>query len=550
MHHSSDGPSSNSRWGNLVCLLLLVVAVALLFRTSPTAGDFWWSDAPRHAMDGVFYYDLARALPLTHLKQWAIDYYLQYPAVTVLTYPPLFALVEALFFSLFGVSHVTAQLTVSAFFLATAYGAYFLARRLVGRIAAFSTALVFVSTPIVSLWGRQVMLEIPTFAFLLWSAYFFCRYLDSSKPRDLYLTATLVLGAAYTKQPAIFIAPAYLLTLYFVYRKGLFRRAEFWWSAAISAAGIAPLIVFTWLWGRANVQQAAGGGWVKVPRLKESTWEYVAKYEWPRQLGWIVLGLAIVYCAGALLRKQWRLPKPALFFLAAWILVGYVFFTLIAVTSSRYTIFLVFPLVFFAVLAIVRGLPAKIAPYAALAFAVASFAYTLIMNHVPYVAGYRAAAQYVCSMAPPDSVVMFSGLRDGSFIFNVKSMPECKNLTVIRSDKLLLRVAIDRRLFGVEELGVTETKFRGMFERYGIRYIVVEPGFWNDLQSMQMLLRVLHDDQFKLLTTIPIVGNRERKEPPLEVYQNLGPISQGKNVLRVELPVSGIAVEGKVGQNK
>ena len=550
MHHSSDGLSSNSRWGDLACLVLLAFVVFLLFKTSPTQGDFWWSDAPRHAMDGVFYYDMARALPITHLKQWAIDYYLQYPAVTVLTYPPLFALVEAVFFGLFGVSHVTAQLTVSIFFLATAFGAYFLTRRWVGCIAAFSSALVFVGTPIMALWGRQVMLEIPTFAFLLWSAFFFFRYLDSGRPRDLYLVIIFVLGAACTKQPAIFILPVYLLTLYHVYRNGMFRRKDVWLSAALFVAGILPLVVFTWLWGRSNVQQAAGGGWAHNSRLSVVTWVYMAKYEWPRQLGWILLALAVVYCAGAVLLKQWRLPRPALFFFAAWVLAGYVFFTLISVTSSRYTIFLIFPLVFFAVLAIVRGLPAKIAPYAALAFAIASFSYTLITNHVPYVSGYRAAAQYVCSMTPPNSVVMFSGQRDGSFIFNVKSMPECKNITVIRADKLLLRVAVDRRLFGVQELGVTEAKFTEMFERYGIRYIVVEPTFWSDLQSMQMLVRVLHEDQFKLLTTIPVMSKREHSDSQLEIYQNLGPVSQGKNVLRVELPVSGIAVEGKVGQER
>ena len=112
------------------------------------------------------------ALPLTHLKQWAMDYYIQYPAITVLFYPPLFALVEAVFFSLFGVSHSTAQLTVSAFLLATAFGAYFLTRRWVGRVAAFSTALLFIGSPAMALWGRQVMLEIPAFAFLIWSLLF------------------------------------------------------------------------------------------------------------------------------------------------------------------------------------------------------------------------------------------------------------------------------------------------------------------------------------------------------------------------------------------
>lgn len=550
MRHSSNGLSSKSRWADIACLLLLAVAVFLLFKTSPTQGDFWWSDAPRHAMDGVFYYDMAHALPFTHLKQWAFNYYLQYPAVTALTYPPLFALVEAVFFSLFGVSHTTAQLTVSFFLLLTAYGAYFLARRWVNRVAAFSTALLFIGTPVMALWGRQVMLEIPTFAFLLWSCYFFFLYLDSDRPWNLYLTVLFVLAAANTKQPAIFILPAYLLTLYVVYRKGLFRRAEFWWSSVLFLAGIGPLVVYTWLWGRANMEQALGGGWVKHSRLSLTVWSYVARYEWPRQLGWAVLVLSLVYCLGCLFWKQWRLPKPVLFFLIAWLVTGYVFFTLISVSSQRYTIFLIFPIVVFSIAAIIRSLPARIASYVALVFAAGSFGYTLARDHVPYVSGYRAAAEYVCSRAPLDSVVMFSGLRDGSFIFNVKSMPECKNITVIRADKLLLKVAIHRDLFGVQEFGVTEAKFRDMLGHYGVHYIVVEPDFWADLKSMQMLIGLLHQDQFKLLTRVPIVSNREHIKSELEIYENLGPLTRGKNLLRVEAPVSGIAVEGTVGQDR
>jgi 4-amino-4-deoxy-L-arabinose transferase-like glycosyltransferase len=548
--HFRSKLSLNSRWEDGLFLLLLAVAVLLLFLTSPRAGDFWWSDAPRHAMDGVFYYDLAHALPITHLKQWAIDYYLQYPAVTVLTYPPLFALVESVFFWLFGVSHNTAQLTVSVFYLATAWGAYVLGRRWVSRISAFSIALLFIGTPVMALWGRQVMLEIPTFAFLLWSAYFFFLYLDSGKPRDLYLAAILVMAAAYTKQPAVFILLPYLLTLYVVYKNGLFRRKEFWWSAVLFAAGIMPLVLYTWLWGRANMQQAVGGGWVRHSRLSVATWSYVASFEWPRQVRWSVLALAILYCLGCTLRKKWRLPKPDLFFLVAWLLAGYAFFTLVAVTSQRYTIFLIFPLIVFSILAIVRCLPARIAPYVTLVLATASFAYTLVNDHTPYVSGYRQAAHHVCSVAPPGSVIMFSGQRDGSFIFSVKTLPECKNITVIRSDKLLLRVAVDRDLFGVQELGVSEGKFRDMFGRYGIRYVVIEPSFWDDLRSMQMLVQVLHQDQFKPVTTIPVVSNSYHSDRQLEIYENLGPVMREKSVLKVELPVSGISVQGRVGQDK
>jgi hypothetical protein len=174
----------------------------------------------------------------------------------------------------------------------------------------------------------------------------------------------------------------------------------------------------------------------------------------------------------------------------------------------------------------------------------------LLTDHVPYVAGYRTAAEYVCSLAPPDSVVLFSGLRDGSFIFNVKTNPECKNLSVIRSDKLLLRVNMMRSMFGVKELGVTEDQLKYMLQHYGVRYIVLEPDFWNDLKSMQMLVGLLHQDQFKLLTKIPVASNRERMQSELEIYENLGPVSEGRNLLKVELPVSGLTVEGNVGRKK
>ena len=549
MRQSSDSGSINSARWDIVFLLLLAIAAFLLFKTSPRAGDFWWSDAPRHAMDGVFYHDLARAMPITHMKQWAMDYYLQYPAIVVLFYPPLFAVVESVFYSLFGVSHATAQLTVSAFLLAAAWGAYFLTRQVVGRVTAFATALLFVGTPCIGLWGRQVMLEIPTFASLLWSCFFFLRYLDISRPRDLYLALVFLLAAIYTKQSVVFFVLAYLLTLCLVYRSTLFRRREFWWAAALFALGVIPLAVVTLLWGRLNIATVAGGGWVEYSRLSLAGWLYVAR-QWPYQVTWIVLALAIVYCAGAVLWKQWRVPRPVLFLLAAWLVTGYVFFTLIALKLQRHTTFLIFPLVFAAVLAVVRGLPAKIGPYAAAVLAVGIFTHTLLVQHVPHVLGYRAAAEYVCSVAPPDSVVLFSGMRDGSFIFNVKSTPECKNLTVIRADKLLLSVPEDRRMFGVKELGVSESDFKDMLARYGARYVVSEPNFWTDLQSMQMLVQILHEDQFKLLTTIPVSGDREPAESRLEIYQNLSPISQQKNLLRVELPAYGITVEGKVGKAK
>src|SRR6478672_905119 len=70
---------------SLVLLVFVVVNMAL-FATAPKSDDFWWSDAPRHALNGAFIKDLITAAPWHDLRQWAIAYYLKYPALTILFY--------------------------------------------------------------------------------------------------------------------------------------------------------------------------------------------------------------------------------------------------------------------------------------------------------------------------------------------------------------------------------------------------------------------------------------------------------------------------------
>jgi hypothetical protein len=71
--------------GNIV----LACACAILLLTAPTNGDFWWFEAPSHAMNGVFIRDFVAAMPWRDPVAFAIDYYMRYPAVTILFYPPL-----------------------------------------------------------------------------------------------------------------------------------------------------------------------------------------------------------------------------------------------------------------------------------------------------------------------------------------------------------------------------------------------------------------------------------------------------------------------------
>ena len=248
---------------------LLLGGVGSLMVTAPTAGDFWWSDAPRHALNGVFVKDLIAAVPADP-ERWAIEYYLQYPAVTILFYPPLFPFVEALFFGFFGNSHGAALAAVGSFYVALAFGSYRLFGHWLDRWPAAAAALLLAGTLEVALWGRQVMLEIPAFACLVWSTHLFLRWTEERRPRLLYLAMLILLAGLYTKQTVIFMVPVFATVLWM--RRGWepFRERHVWIAASVFLLCLLPLAVLTLEFGQANVASVAG---LPTARSREPPWK-------------------------------------------------------------------------------------------------------------------------------------------------------------------------------------------------------------------------------------------------------------------------------------
>jgi hypothetical protein len=113
--------------------------------------------------------------------------------------------------------------------------------------------------------------------------------------------------------------------------------------------------------------------------------------------------------------------------------------------------------------------------------------------------------------------------------------------------KLLLRVK-QRRDLGVEQKNVSEAETADMLNRYGVSYVVDQPNFWDDLKNMRQLQQVLHTKQFRLVDTITIVSNVSHLDHKLEVYENLGPLNAHRERIRLELPMAGLVMEGKLGE--
>lgn len=521
-----------------IALGILAIVAFGLYWTAPRAGDWWWSDAPRHALNGVFIGDLLAAFPIHNPVQWASEYYVLYPALTILFYPPLFYIMSAPFFMLFGVSESVAMIPVALCYLALIFGTYQLSKRWFVSPLALGCGLLISVMPVITLWGRQVMLEIPTFAFLIWSIIFFYRYVDSHIRRNLYIGAFLLLCALYTKQTVVWIIPVIAILLLSYEGRPLLRARHVWATALLFLIGLVPLIAMTVLLGQTNIQSVSGIADSEVSRYSLAGWLWYAK-QIPAQVTWLVWVCA-VGGAVAHIYPQYRLPWRDVLFLGLWFVVGYVAYSLVDLKEQRLDLFLVLPIVILASHFVGRveiGHPLLVQ-----GLALGLLFYAILATEVPYVRGYREAADMVARLAPANSSVLISAKRDGSFVFNMRAANR-PDLFTLRADKLLLRLAVRREL-GVEERDYSEDEIRNMLGRYGVRYVVAQTDFWTDLTPMARLQNMLRTPQyFERVASIPIVSNPTVEDRELVIYKNLGEVREGGQI-QLDLPIIGRSVQG------
>lgn len=526
---------------------LLVLLLGLLFLQAPAHGDFFWSDAPRHALNGAFVKDLIGAFPVSDPVGFAERYYLKYPALTILFYPPLFYFTLAPAFAIFGVSHETALGIMLVHYIALAFGTYRLLRFWVDREFAFAGAAILVASPELAFWGRQVMLEIPAYAFAVWGAVYFVRYLRDNVARHLYVAAAFLVLALYVKLSVAFLAMAFGAAL--LHRRGtsIFADRHIYIVAAIAAGSLLPLVWLTVVFGQANVQSVVGIADAEVPRSSLAGWFWYAG-RLPEQLGIPALLLAVAGIAALALNRGAvkNISASELLLGGLWFALGYLFFSSIDLKETRHSIFILLPLVVAAVLPWQDVLPRKAALLLVFSTAVATIAFTALYRPVLYVQGHAEAASVIARSAPPNSVVVFSGYRDGSFIFNLRTHEERRDLSVVRADKLLLRISVRREL-GVEQKNLDEAEIRNLLGRLGAAYVVAEPGFWVDLPAMKRFESVLQSRFFKEVARIKTVANYPASDRELVIYRNLGPLAKGPVNLELELPIINRSISGAVG---
>jgi len=166
---------------------------------------------------------------------------------------------------------------------------------------------------------------------------------------------------------------------------------------------------------------------------------------------------------------------------------------------------------------------------------------------VPSVAGYQEAARWIATHAPPNSIVLFSGKRDGSFIFNLRTFSNRQDISTIRVDKLLLTVSV-RRTLGVAAKSYSEGQIARMIDDDGINYVVAQADFWTDIPVMARFQTVLQHGPFQRVATIPVISNVPSEDKLISIYKNLGQVNPHPKALEIPLAIIGSSIKGTVGK--
>lgn len=465
--------SKRSSWNRAVLAACVAAGLAL---ASVGLGDEHYvslqGDVPRHLMNGVFFFDLARDAPSPfEAFEYARYYYARYPALSLGHHPFLIALVEAPAFAIFGISVTSARLAALLFFCAGIACLFALARALLKDTAAAAAAsLTLASSPLLVELAQSVMTEVPAVCLVTAAAYYCQRFADTQQRQAIVAATLLAAAAVWAKQIAVVALPA--MMVYVWWRVGVRRlvRLDVLAPVALAAVIVAPLVPITLYLSPFNVALASGlaQSAVQMGRVNEGLLAIARATQ-----AHFTLPIVAAAAAGLILLLVRRHVAGLL--VGTWVFTSCLFVGLMGPTvdPQRYGIYWI-PAIGLAVAALASPLAGRARPVtmAAVTLAVLSQMVVAAQVRLAGAAGYEEAAAFVAAN-PRGSTVMFAGDVDtGFFTFFTRKHDPARRAIVLRADKTLTTSFMGA--VAAEDRVSTRAEVRETLRRYGVGYVVVE----------------------------------------------------------------------------
>ena len=503
-------------------ILLILIYLAVVISQQITVGEFHFNgDEMRHAMSGAFFRDALVDHPLQHPLRYVRQYYAKYPALGIPHWPPLFYLVEGVFFLVFGLSVWVSRLCILCYALGGAYFWYRIADRQGPRHLALLSTLIYPLLPYMLLYERATMLEVPMLALSFGAIHFWLNYVEKERPVDIWLVAFFATAACLTSQKAMFL-PAFLGIHFLILRPfHLLKKWQLWAALAAAAAAVLPWYLLSFGTLSLSYERVVGQS---LQHISNRWWGemtfYPGKLQEQLRMGWVIPAVAGFFWA--LLRN----PRKYWFFLT-WIGTCYIIFTLTQEKDVRHTMIWIPVFIYFGLQLMEELFAHAHAPRWTWVAYLVLFGYTLVKgieNDRPRLWGLEAAARYM-SAQPESDIIYYQGKLNGDFIFYTRKFDPEKRRMVAREKQAVATKIMEG--YGKRIIMNTPDEILAFFRTWGIRYALVENQ--SEIEDMGPVTAVLNSDAFVIVRSFPLEHNNPlMRDRRVTLYRYRGALERTK----------------------
>lgn len=460
VHAVAGSASTIFRWRASLGLWAVAVLAAVLAVRGLPGAEPAFTDAARHVMNGALIHDMIRDGGYTDPIRYARTYYTRAPALSLPYHPPVFPVMEAAAFAVFGVRYDVARILTALTAAASVllFGQLVLRTHASAAVATLSAAALIL-LPFSQWVAHEVMLEFPSLIFIAGACLALVRAVSTGgfTNSTAFWYAAMTILAFWTKQHAIFI-PAVAFVYIGLSRQWRLLRDWRLWAASLAVG--ASIVAYTLL-----VRLASAGSptvWKYKP-LHQVILHHADFYVYAitARLGWTValapVFAIVVYAVRGL--RGGGMQREALY--AAWVGCYTAFILVVTPWDLRYLFYLapaMAVLVFSAVEHVARPLGARRVWAVVCGLGIALAAWTS-PRHPDRLEGFYAAARTVADMQAQR--VLICSMRNGAFITGMRTIQPHFQSIVIRGD------AFPNEFFSAAEL-------RTFLHEYGIDAVVVD----------------------------------------------------------------------------
>ncbi len=492
-----------------------------------TTSDIVYADAARHAMNGVFVRDMLANGQWMDPLSYGKFYYAHLPALSIPFHPPLFPVVESLFFMVFGVNLLAARLAIA---VATVAAFLLLIRFLVAtglpRSAALAAVAAFGSLGLTQDVAGDVMLEFPSLVLAAAALYCLRDIGDGLGMQRGILFALFAAAAVWTKQHTVFLGLMPFVYAIAARRWRIILSPALWVSSGILAAGIFAFFALS--------QQVRGTGFDQVATRGDwILWSVTNNLRFYSEALVRILGLVPALALAAAF--AWALfpvrgaRNTGIDLSLAWIVSYALLLLWLGPFDERY-LFYLFPPMFAVGFAAAWRLSAKLVPDSyvwTVPTTLGALCFGLGLTLPPqYLRGPMQAARVLVSGAP-ERILYCGTTVNGPFIFAVRTLDPQLRTIVLNADKF------DEQYFEPAAL-------EKIAQRYGITHVVVE---YSERDPHWEALRARPPASMILEREIPVASSHRTWNGSLRIFRLANTATHPEQDVTLDIPKIGGGID-------